>query len=145
MPIFAGWVFTNSIFKYFIYNLQVIVSEFESHWVIHNYSLPSRLGLEDTTTATLQRGKTPPNECPGYDTKQSDGEVPVKLKLWGMQSTLSLPSLPGPLWPDLLAPDRALSIVLTELHCFLMLKWIVWNRTILTFKLYTYAEGNCLK
>ena len=25
-----------------------------------------------------------PNECPGYDTKQSDGEVPVVLKLWGM-------------------------------------------------------------
>ena len=24
----------------------------------------------------------PPNECPGYDTKQSDGEVPVMLELW---------------------------------------------------------------
>ena len=23
----------------------------------------------------------PPNECPGYDTKQSDGEVPVMLEL----------------------------------------------------------------
>ena len=23
------------------------------------------------------------NECPGYDTKQSDGEVPVMLGLWG--------------------------------------------------------------
>ena len=39
-----------------------------------------------------------PNECPGYDTKQSDGEVPVRLELWGMQSTPSLPLLPGPLW-----------------------------------------------
>ena len=28
-------------------------------------------------------GKTPPNECPGYETKQSDGEVPVMLAFWG--------------------------------------------------------------
>ena len=46
----------------------------------------------------------------GYDTKQSDGEVLVMLKLWGMQSTPLLPSLPCPLWPGVVAPDRALSI-----------------------------------
>ena len=48
----------------------------------------------------IQRGKTPPrlpNECPGYDTKQSDGEVPAVLELWGMQSTPLLTLLPGPL------------------------------------------------
>ena len=27
------------------------------------------------------------------------------LELSGMQSTLSLPSLPGPLWPGVVAPD----------------------------------------
>ena len=43
----------------------------------------------------MQRGKTP-NECLGYDTKQSD-EVPVMLQLWGMRSIPSLASLPGPL------------------------------------------------
>ena len=43
--------------------------------------------------------RPPPNECPGYDTKQSDGDVPVILELWGMRITLSLPSLPGPLEP----------------------------------------------
>ena len=53
----------------------------------------------------MHRGKTPPNECPGYDTKQSDGEVPVMLELWGMRSTPLLPSLPGPLWPGMVAPD----------------------------------------
>ena len=42
----------------------------------------------------------------GYDTKQSDGEVPAILELWGMRSTLSLPSLPGPLWPGVVAPDK---------------------------------------
>ena len=50
------------------------------------------------------------NECPGYDTKQSNGEVPAVLELWGMRSTPSLPSLPGPLWPGAVAPDRALSM-----------------------------------
>ena len=34
------------------------------------------------------------NECPGYDTKQSDGEAPMILKLWRMQNTPSLPLLP---------------------------------------------------
>ena len=50
------------------------------------------------------------NKCPGYDTKQSDGEVPAVLELWGMRSTPSLPSLPGPLWPGVVAPDTALSM-----------------------------------
>ena len=36
-------------------------------------------------------GKTLPNECPEYDTKQSDGEVPAVLELLGMQNTPLLP------------------------------------------------------
>ena len=54
----------------------------------------------------LGRGVTPLNECPGYDNKQSDGEVPAMLELWGMRSTPSLPSFPGPLWPGVVAPDK---------------------------------------
>ena len=54
----------------------------------------------------LCRGVRPPIECPGYDIKQSDGEVPVMLELWGIQSTPSLPSLPDPLWPGVVAPDK---------------------------------------
>ena len=27
-----------------------------------------------------------PNDCPGYDIKQSDGKVPVMLELWGLPS-----------------------------------------------------------
>ena len=49
---------------------------------------------------SLQRGKTHPNECPVYDTKQSDGEASVMLELWQMWSTFLLPPLPGPLWPQ---------------------------------------------
>ena len=64
-----------------------------------------------------------------YDTKQSDGEVPVILELWGMQSTPSLPLFPGPLWPGEVAPDRVLDMGQIELKCILMLNWIIWNRT----------------
>ena len=46
----------------------------------------------------LCRGvRPPPNGCPGYDTKQSDGEVPAMLELLGMRSTHLLQSLPGEL------------------------------------------------
>ena len=45
-----------------------------------------------------------------YDTKQSDGEASVMLEFWVMQSTPLLPSLPGPLWLRLVAPDRVLSM-----------------------------------
>ena len=43
---------------------------------------------------------------PGYDTKQSDDEVPVMLEFWGMWSTPLLPPLPCPLWPRVVAPDK---------------------------------------
>ena len=45
-------------------------------------------------------------ESTGYDTKQSDVEVPVMLELWGMRSTPSLQLLSGPLCPGMVAPDR---------------------------------------
>ena len=83
---------------------------------------------------SLQRGKTPlPNKYPGYDTKKSDGEVPVLLELWGMHSTPSLPSLPGSLCLGMIAPDRVLSMSQIELNFILMLNWIVWNGTVLKF------------
>ena len=41
--------------------------------------------------------------------------------LQGMQSTPSLPSLPGPLWPGVEAPDRVLSMGEIIQNCVLML------------------------
>ena len=67
----------------------------------------------------------PPNKCPGYGTKQSDGEATVMLELWRMQSTPSLPSLSRQLWPRVVAPDMTYGS----------------NRT----KQYAYAKLNCLK
>ena len=93
----------------------------------------------------LCTGVRPINECPGYDTKQSDGELPVMLEHWGMRRTPSLPLLLGPLWPRVVAPDRVLSMGQIELNCVLLLNWIAWKRTVLKYKLCTYAKLNCLK
>ena len=62
------------------------------------------------------------------------------LELWGMWTTPSLPSLPGPLWLGIVAPDWALSMGQIELNCVLVLKGIALNRTVLTFKLRTYDK-----
>ena len=91
-----------------------------------NFSSPliaqSDGAVEYTNCLPAEGEKAPPrNECPGYDTKLSDGEVPVMLELWGMQSTPSLPSLPGPLWPGVVLTDRVLSMDQIQLNCVLML------------------------
>ena len=67
------------------------------------------------------------NKCPGYDTKQTDSEVPVMLGLWGMRSNHSLPSLQGPLWPGVVATDKVLSLGQIELNSVIMLKRIVFH------------------
>ena len=43
------------------------------------------------------------------------------LEIWGMQSTPLLPSLPDPLWPRIVAPDRVLSMSQIEINGVLML------------------------
>ena len=96
----------------------------------------------------LCRGVRPPlhsNECPKYDTKQSDGEAPVILELWGMRSTLSLPLLPSLLLSGVIDPDRVLSMRQIELNYVLMLNWIARNSSISIFKQCTYVKLNCLK
>ena len=97
-----------------------------------------------SSTASLVRGKNPPNECHEYDSKQSDGDGQA-LDIWAIWSTPLLQLLPGPLSTGVVEPDRVLSIVQKELNCILLIKWIDWNRTVLTFKLRTYAKLNCLK
>ena len=43
------------------------------------------------------------------------------VELWGVQSTPSLPSLPGPLWHGVVVPDRVLSMGQIKLNYVLML------------------------
>ena len=90
--------------------------------------LPDYCGSCNPKIQSAGRGAS--NECPGYDTKQSDGKAPVMLELWVMQHSPWLPSLPGPLWPGVIALDRILSMGQIEVNCILMLNWIVWIRTV---------------
>ena len=76
----------------------------------------------------LCRGVRPfPIRRPGYDTKQSNGELPVMLELWEMQRTSLLLLLPTPLRSGVVALDRVLSIGQIELNTVLMPNRIVWN------------------
>ena len=83
---------------------------------VHSWTyLPA--GAVEYTDCTV--GKPLPYKCPVYDTKQSNGDAPVMLEFWGVRSTLLLPSLPGSLWPGVVAPDRALSMGQIELTAYL--------------------------
>ena len=72
-------------------------------------------GAVEYTDCFSTERSTPLKERLVYGAKQSDGEVPVMLELWGMQSTPSLPSLANPLWPGVIAPGRFLSMGQIEL------------------------------
>ena len=78
------------------------------------------MGLQDTPIASLHRDKNPPTSVLDYYTKQSDGEAPVMLELWGMQSTSLFPLLPDPHWSGVVVPDRVLSMGQIELKCVLV-------------------------
>ena len=43
----------------------------------------------------------------------------MMLELWGIRGTPSLSSLPGRLWPGVVAPDGVLSMGQIELNCLL--------------------------
>ena len=78
-----------------------------------------------------------PNECPGYDSKQSDGEVPVTLGFLGNTEHPFIAIAPkstlarrGSTWKGpIYGLDRTNSILL--LNWIVWLNWIAWNRNIL--------------
>ena len=81
----------------------------------------------------------PPQRVSWYDTKQSDNEVLVMLELWVIRSTPSLPSLPGPLWPRVVAPEKG------PIYALNRTKLISWVYCFFAFKLCIYAKLNYLK
>ena len=101
------------LFTFYSYLIMMII-------ITSNKFCPVGWGSRTTPTESLQRGKTTPsNTCPGYDTKQYDGEVLVTQELRGMRSTPLLPSLPDLLWPRVEVSDRVLSIGKIEQNCVL--------------------------
>ena len=106
------------------YGLVDIVSLFNG--ISINNSFAQLAGAVEYTDCTPAEGYPPANKCPAYDSKQSDGEVPAVLELWGMRSIPSLLSLPGPLWPGVVATDKGPIYGVNRTNSILMLKWIVW-------------------
>ena len=90
-------------------------------------------GAAEYTDCIFADREDSPTECPGYDTKQSEGEALCMVLLYCHCSQVHSNS------------DWVLSIGQIELNCVLILNSVVWNRTILTFNLCTYAKLNCLK
>ena len=70
------------------------------------YSIVQLAGAVEYIDCFFAEGVPPPRECPVYDTKQSDGEVPVMLEVWGMWSTPLLPTLQGPPGPGVVGADN---------------------------------------
>ena len=77
------------------------------------------------TDSFSEEGLDSSNECPGYETQQSDDEDQVMLELWGIRSTPSCPSLQDPLKPVAVAPKRALYMGQIKLNSVVILRWIV--------------------
>ena len=82
-----------------------------------NFVAESVRAVKYTDCTSAEGQDPPPNECPGYDTKQSDRDVPVMLELSGIRSTPLLPSLPGPLCPGVVAPDKGPMYGLNRTNC----------------------------
>ena len=84
-------------------------------WLQIGCILAQSAGVVEYTACIYAEGLDCPNDCPRYDTKPSDGEVTVKLEVWGMRSTPSLLLLQCPLWSGVVAPDRVPSMGQIEL------------------------------
>ena len=67
------------------------VSENRYNFVINSCFVQSAGPVEYTDCTSAEGHDSPHQRVSWYDTKQSDGEVPVMLELWGMRITLSLP------------------------------------------------------
>ena len=94
------------------------------HWLHHYRGLRLLLRVSDQVGWS---GVKLPQRVSWYDTKQSYAEISVMQELWAMWSTPLLSSLPGSLWPGVVALDRVLYMGQTELNCVSTLNWIVWN------------------
>ena len=88
------WLFGDmpAYWRYIYISRSISISPFTDCFSVEGYDITSH------------------NECPVYNTKQSDSEDSAILQFWGMRSTSSLPLLLGPICPGVVAADRVLSM-----------------------------------
>ena len=103
--------------------------------------LAQSAGAVEYTNCTSAEGVKPSsNECPGNDTKQSDGKVPVMLGVWEYTKCVPLlPSFLDPLWPRVVAAHKG--------PIYGSNRTKPWFRDLyfFVFKLRIYAKLNCLE
>ena len=83
------------IFTFFVYFLHMVI-KYSYQVFLSNKNKAQSTGVVEYSDCFTAEWLNPTNECSGYDTKQSGGEIPVMPGLWGMWSTPSLSLLPGP-------------------------------------------------
>ena len=64
--------------------LQYCYLTFINTFTIYSYVTWINFGAVEYTDSFSAEGQDPPNNRPGYDNKQSDGDVPVMQEFWGM-------------------------------------------------------------
>ncbi len=82
--------------------------------------------------------------CPGYDTKQFDGEALVMMELWGKRSSPLMPLLPFPLWPRVVAPDRGCprGVMVKAMNCGIVVReFVLQSRYYVHFRANTLGKG----
>ena len=92
----------------------------------HNILLIIKKKLHSPPTASLLRAKIPLMSV----LFMTVNYLMVRFHLSWRFGKYEVSSLPGLMWPGVVAPDSALSMVEIELNCVLMLNWIPWNRTV---------------
>ena len=118
------------------------------------YRWPNRLEPHNTANVSLQRGETPQQVSWIWHLTIWWWDSSNAGALRNVEYLFLLPSLPGPLFPEVgagslwhgvVASERVLTMGWIEQNHLLRINWIVWNRTVLTFKSCIYAKMNCLK
>ena len=138
--VFSAEFFSHTLLKSVIIKISVLF------FIFHFSDCQIGWGLKNTLTASLHRDKTPTQRvsCNWHET----------IWWWGSSNAGAVGRCGGTLHYhrsqihfglELVAPDRILSIGQIELKYVFMLNWITSDRTVLIFKLRTYAKLNCLK
>ena len=111
--------------------IEAIGNTLKFHWIV-------------SPTVPLQRSKTPTYVCLVYDTKRSDGKVPVMLELWGMWNNSFIAIAPRSTLIRNGSPWKSPIYGLNRINCILMLNRIVWIRTVwLNWIAWNSLKWNC--
>ena len=71
--------------------MKLVVWEIFNEYPADRRQMAHSAEAAEYTDCISAEGWVSSNECPAYDTKNSDGKAAIILELWGMQSTSSLP------------------------------------------------------